>query len=101
MSDQFCQFLLAGEGIEGSGGCGGRLLRSAMRRDVVVGVDRKSHFEAPYSALFAVMTSITPFAAESKAIVSINRQMAKNWRCTRNASQAGELNVLLGEESAC
>jgi hypothetical protein len=47
--DQFRQFLLAGEGIERSGGCGGSLLCGAKRRDVVVVVNRKRrHNRSPW-----------------------------------------------------
>ncbi|MGP8243964.1 MAG: terminase gpA endonuclease subunit [Bryobacteraceae bacterium] len=49
--DQFRQFLLAGEGVNGGGSCGGGFLCGAKRRDVVFAIDRESrHFESPCSA---------------------------------------------------
>src|ERR1700728_444448 len=55
--DQFCQFLLAGEGIKRGGGGGGRLFRGAMRRDVIVCVYGESrHNRFLSAALNAVMT---------------------------------------------
>jgi len=64
--------LLAGKGVEGGGGCGGGILKGGMRRDVVVGVNRKksSLSFVLCSARCAVNTWITPQGWKRKAILN-------------------------------
>src|ERR1017187_4316797 len=69
---QFGKLRLAAEAVERRGGCGGSLLRGGMRRDVVVGVNRKSRhrYLSFVSARCAVMTWITPHDWKRKAILN-------------------------------
>src|ERR1035438_6488168 len=75
---QFHQFLLAGEGIERGCGCGGALLGGAMRRDVVVGIDCKRHFESPWCRALRGHHIHHSEAPESKGVFEINRPGRRN-----------------------
>jgi hypothetical protein len=72
---QLCQFLLAGEAVEGRLHGGGGLFRGRKRHDFVRFVDRKScHIRSPLATLCAAMTIHHSEALESTGFSKINLQ---------------------------